>query len=56
MGTISCSRMIYDLVICTLLFIFEISDNGLVVQSLNLTYGRENLIYIISKQFFRLES
>jgi len=56
MGKISSSRMIYDLVICTLLFIFEIFDNGLVVQSLNLTYGRENSISVISKQFFRLES
>jgi hypothetical protein len=51
MGTISSSRMIYDLVIYTLLFIFEIFDNGLIAQSLNFTYGRENLISIISKQF-----
>jgi hypothetical protein len=56
MGTISSSRTIYELVIYTMHFIFEIFDNGLVVQSLDLTYGRENLISIISKQFFRLES
>jgi len=51
MGTISSSRMIYELVIYTLLFISEIFDNGLIAQSLNLMYGREKLISIISKQF-----